>query len=295
MFKPILAASVENVEKLPYPMLASPKLDGVRAIVRDGTLVSRSLKPIPNRGVQNFFRRPEFEGLDGELICGSPTDPDCFRNTTSAVMSVATNAKVNFHVFDFITTERECPFNTRQILLRSKVKNISALLEVVPQTLVTCVKDVQAYEALRLEQGYEGIILRSLDGPYKHGRSTLKESYLLKLKRFVDSEAVIVECIEQRHNDNEAKVNALGQKERSSAKEGMIGAGVLGALSVWDRVTGVLFEIGTGFTATDRAVLWNQRSTLVGKVVKYKYFPTGSKDRPRFPVYIGFRDVKDMS
>jgi hypothetical protein len=32
----------------------------------------------------------------------------------------------------------------------------------------------------------------------------------------------------------------------------------------------------------------------MGKVVKYKSQPTGVKDKPRFPVFLGFRDVVDM-
>jgi len=33
---------------------------------------------------------------------------------------------------------------------------------------------------------------------------------------------------------------------------------------------------------------------LMGKVVKYKSQPTGVKDKPRFPVFLGFRDKVDM-
>ena len=52
--KPMLAALCEDVTKLRYPVIASPKLDGIRALVIDGQLVSRTLKPIPNRYVQSF-------------------------------------------------------------------------------------------------------------------------------------------------------------------------------------------------------------------------------------------------
>ena len=46
-FKPLLA-SPADLSTLRFPVLASPKLDGVRAIVKDGVVLSRSLKKIPN-------------------------------------------------------------------------------------------------------------------------------------------------------------------------------------------------------------------------------------------------------
>src|SRR5882724_6813110 len=88
--KPMLAGTIESdhdLEKLHYPLLISPKLDGIRATVQNGILLSRNLKPIRNEFVQRHFSRHPFEGLDGELICGDPTDKECFRKTTSAVMS----------------------------------------------------------------------------------------------------------------------------------------------------------------------------------------------------------------
>jgi DNA ligase-1 len=48
--------------------------------------------------------------------------------------------------------------------------------------------------------------------------------------------------------------------------------------------TGVEFNIGTGFTAEDRA-----KKDWVGLIVKYKFFPIGVKDKPRHPVYLGLR------
>ena len=68
-FKPMLAATVSD-EPLSYPLLASVKLDGVRALVVDGVVMGRSLKPIPNKHVQRLFGHTQLNGLDGELIVG---------------------------------------------------------------------------------------------------------------------------------------------------------------------------------------------------------------------------------
>lgn len=82
MFRPMLACDAD-LEKLRFPLLASAKLDGVRAIVRGGVVFSRSNKPIPNQFVQDKFKH--LEHYDGELIYGDPTAKDCYRRTVSAV------------------------------------------------------------------------------------------------------------------------------------------------------------------------------------------------------------------
>jgi len=132
-------------------------------------------------------------------------------------------------------------------------------------------------------------MLRHQNGPYKHGRSTEREGWLLKLKRFDDSEAVILSAYELMHNANEATQNELGYTERSSHKAGMVGKGVLGGLSVRDVYSGVEFDIGTGFDQATREALWKQRDQLPEQVIKYKFFASGVKDKPRFPVFLGFR------
>jgi len=153
---------------------------------------------------------------------------------------------------------------------------------------------ILTWEESYLAAGYEGVMLRHPDGPYKHGRSTAKEAWLLKVKRFVDAEAKVIGYSEAQHNANEAKRNELGQLERSSHKAGKVGKQTLGALMVKDLKTGVEFDIGTGFTESQRQLLWAQGDNLIGKVVKYKSQPTGVKDKPRFPVFLGFRDKVDM-
>ena len=137
-------------------------------------------------------------------------------------------------------------------------------------------------------------MLRHPDGPYKHGRSTAKEGWLLKVKRFEDSEARIIGFSELMHNANEAKRNELGHLERSSHKANKVGKQMLGALTVQDLKTKVEFDIGTGFTEDQRRLLWATGDNLLGKVVKYKSQPTGVKEKPRFPVFLGFRDKVDM-
>lgn len=296
-FKPMLSATVDDVTKLRFPLLASHKLDGVRAIVRNGVLVSRNLKPIPNHHVQQLFGRPELEGLDGELIMGDPADPAAFRLTSSAVMSHEGEPAVVFYVFDLVIPDPDLTFSARLVILQAKLKQLKRRdVKLLDQATVHGQDELDAFETLSLDRGYEGVMLRSKDGLYKHGRSTFKEHGLMKLKRFEDAEAKVLGFDEQLHNANEATTNALGAKERSSKKAGMVGKNTLGALRVVGLngpYKGVEFNIGSGFDAATRDAIWAQRERWTGKVVKYKYFPIGSKDAPRFPVFLGERVKQD--
>lgn len=300
--KPMLSGKCEDLGKVKFPVLVSPKLDGIRALVIQGTVVSRNLKPIPNKYVQELFRK--YEGYDGELIVGNPNDPTTFRDTTSGVMTHDGRPDVWYHVFDRwdLNTRN---FKERYIQLTEEDRVIK-----VPHHVVHYEDQIRELEEKYLGMGYEGLMLRDPTGPYKYGRSTEREGWLLKLKRFEDSEAYVVGMEEKVHNANEATINALGYMERSSHLENRKPLGVLGALVVRDVETGVEFNIGTGFSDADRIDWWN-RFTGYGTqfksdgseirtwqepvaVVKYRYFASGSKDKPRFPAMLGERHVSDI-
>lgn len=293
---PMLAGKCSDIAKLKYPLLASPKLDGVRAIVegiKPPRLLARSLKPIPNAFAQKVFGCLP-RGVDGELIVGDPTAPDAYRKTVSAVMSQDGEPDhLRFHVFDMFDGDPAVSFQSRLENLGHAIHN-EFYVSPVPHTMIYSAEELDAYENHMVTLGYEGVMVRSLSGPYKEGRSTEKEGYLLKIKRFADSEAVVTGFYELKHNDNAAEKNALGHTERSTKKEGMVLGGVLGGLEVRDVKTGVEFCIGGGFTAADRAALWADRDSLVGRTTKYKYFASGSKDKPRFPVWLGWRNSIDL-
>lgn len=288
MFRPMLATDAD-LDKLKFPVLASPKLDGVRAIVRDGVVYSRSNKPIPNKYVQELFSK--YEHLDGELIVGPPTSESVYRDTVSHVMSHdKRDYDLRFYVFDHVSR----PGNS--YWLRSKsIGDVSSMPYCVlhEQKLVHTLQELSDYEDRCLVHGYEGLILRDPNAPYKCGRSTVKEGYLLKVKRMCTDEAEIIGFIEREHNGNEATTNELGRTKRSSHKAGKTGRGDLGALVV--RMVEVEFNIGTGFDDDLRAEIWNNKEKYLGKLVSFNHFPIGVKDKPRHPSFKGLRDPIDLS
>lgn len=284
-FKPMLATDCV-LEQLRFPLLASAKLDGVRAIVRDGVVLSRSLKPIPNQYVQEKFK--QLEHYDGELVYGPPTAKDCYRRTVSACMGSTTAGKaVAFWAFDHVEHPSK-PYSDR-VKLRKRAPRVILLA----QHTITCMSTLLAYEAAELEKGHEGLILRDAEAPYKYGRSTVREGYLLKLKRFTDAEFEVVGFEERVHNGNTPFTSELGRTKRTSHKAGMSGRGDLGALIV-QHPRGFTFNVGTGFSDAERAQIWQSQNKWLGRVVKVKFFAVGVKDAPRFPVFLGLRDVVDV-
>jgi DNA ligase-1 len=292
MFKPMLAATLEEPFALKYPVLVSRKLDGIRATVQDGKVLSRSLKEIPNRHVQQLFSH--LEGFDGELILGDPTAPDAFRKTTSAVMSHSGEPDVTYHVFDCFSPD---PFTFRLLAADRKVRaNRSRNVTTVEHITAVSDLDLMGIEDAWLKAGYEGVMIRSLEGRYKQGRSTVKEGALLKLKRFVDGEGAVLRIEEQQHNNNEATVNELGRTHRSSHQENKVGAGLMGALVVRNLQTGVEHKVSPGcLTDANCKQIWEERDIFIGRIARFKYFPTGSKDKPRHTQFTGWRDMMDMS
>ena len=293
--KPLLACNApSNLNSLPYPLLASVKLDGIRCIIKDGVAFSLTLRPIRNHYTQSLLGRSEFNGLDGELIVGNPAASDCMRKTNSGVMSFEGEPDFKYYVFDI--------WNRPGIQYKDVLEPLDKLasrphIEVLRQYTTVTPNDVEAIEQSALDDRHEGIILRRPDGTYKYGRSTVKEGFLYKLKRYLQNEAVVIGVEPYQTNNNAAELDALGYTKRSSAKAGKVDLDLLGALKVRGRFqefTDVTFNIGTGFTLYERELLWKQRESLLGRIVTYKFFPVGSKDKPRHPVFVSFRSEDDL-
>jgi len=237
--------------------------------------------------VQQLFGKDKYNGYDGELIVGSVNGDTVFRDTTSGVMSVDGEPDVKFCVFDHSLSS--APFEERYRSLEEDYRVLK-----VPHHWVDTVKQLEELEQTFLTQGYEGAMVRDILGPYKHGRSTAREGWLLKIKRFEDSEALVLEMEERMHNANELQTNELGYAKRTSHMENKVPTGTMGALVVKDLKTGVVFNIGTGYTDEERNWWWGTMGDGQRRVVKYRYFPTGSKDKPRFPTYLGIRNEVDL-
>lgn len=291
--QPILAAKKPVFENIKFPVLATPKIDGIRCIKINGQALSRSFKPIPNHHIRQMIEANCPDGFDGEILCG-----DGFSDVQSMVMKREGTPDFTYLVFDTVRDSLDTPYVQRQINLAEDFCHTPMLAFCKPLygVLINSLEDLKEIMAKHLAEGHEGTMIRDPQSPYKCGRATLKEGYLTAIKYFVDGEAEVIGFEELMHNENEKTEDAFGNSERASKKENMIPGNTLGAFLV-RMPDGVEFKIGTGkgLTAQLRKEIWDKKEEYLGKLVHYRSQPHGVKDRPRIPVWHGFRSPEDMS
>jgi DNA ligase-1 len=312
--RPMLAAKIRNIrEDVCFPILATPKLDGIRCLILNGRALTRALKPVPNKFVREYLEDmaegDDWNGLDGELMLPPPYT---FQDCDSAFMSHNEPPPKGwyFAVFDRMPDPtgavggkraNSCAIN-KTIPAAERIRRLierppGGRARVVAPYIMRSREELLEFEEDCLELGFEGVMLRSIGGPYKHGRATLNEGWLMKLKRWSDSEARIVGFVPGYHNTNVATVSETGLTKRSSAKAGKQELETLGAFIVRDLYSGVKFKVGTGdgLTPALKKKFWSMRDELLGRVIKYKHFAqSGVKEKPRHPKWLGFRSAEDM-
>lgn len=289
--RPMLAGRVEegDFKRLRFPLLATPKLDGIRCLKVDGKAVSRKFKPIPNHYVRQMVEKHLPDGVDGELMVSGG-----FSAVSSGIMSHRGEPDFEFYIFDYVAPaiDLSSPYSLRMKWL--KQLELPPWSKTVLPRKVTDLSSLSAYEAECLDAGFEGVMVRSPLGPYKCGRSTFNEGYLLKIKRWMDSEALITDMVEQLANENELQRDAFGKAKRSNHQDNMRPKGTMGALVCRDIHHEWDFNLGTGFTAKERDDFWTDAPKHIGKtIVRYRYLPT-VKEGPRHPSYDGIRDPIDL-
>jgi DNA ligase-1 len=294
--RPMLASNVENINELNWPMIATPKVDGIRCLNPDGRILSRSFKPIPNNHIRTTLEKYLPVGADGELFSSSS-----FQKVTSDVMSRNGKPDFVFWMFDFVSDGNlELSYAERLLAMMKWYQTVSIetkkYVRILPFKILFSAEELKKYEAKVLDEGYEGVCLRTPESPYKCGRATWREKWLLKLKVFLDSEAEVIGFEEQYTNQNDLEINELGLLTRSEKKEGMLPTYRLGKFLCRDIHTGIEFKCGNGqgLTRELREEIWENQDVYIGKIFKYKHQPHGVVEKPRIPIWMGFRDPKDM-
>lgn len=314
--KPQLAEDA-ILDQVRFPCIVQPKIDGVRALNLNGTLTGRSLKPFEGLGITDYFSHKDFIGLDGEMTLGSK--PNCGERlcsmTTGAMgrfKDVAEMPDLHWWVFDLVAEDtRHREYHRRYEMLRHWVENTlqHPRVHLVPMFLAQNAAELNGFIAGNFDQGYEGTIIRNPEAPYKPGRATQKGQELWRVKPWADAEILVTGVSEGEVNTNEAKKNALGRTERSSAKAGMVANGQIGSIQgvmladFHDPFTGKLLfpkgldvTVGSGeMTVNEAEYYFKNQKEIVGHVVKFKHMTHGVKDKPRFPTYMSHRLPQDMS
>lgn len=311
-----MLASDWSETKLQFPLIAQPKIDGVRSLNMYGALTGRSLKQHRNKYVTGLFSHSALLGLDGEMAAQDERHPDLCRITSSALSRAEGEPFILWHLFDYVTVDTKgWAYRDRLAALRERVHEIGKIapqfsvhLRVIPSVNCDSLSELNHWEDVWLSGGYEGVIVRGPMKQHKQGRSTVSEGGLLRIKRFVDFEFQATEIIEGEENLNEAQVNELGLTFRSSHQENKLANGMIGAMlgrciddvKALDGTVlfakGEVIKVGAGCLSHDqRKYYFSHQDEFKKLVCKGKFFPKGIKDKPRFPTWQSFRTSEDMS
>ena len=192
--KPMLAETYDP-KRVTFPCYAQPKMNGVRCFslrhIDDHTMWSRERREYTaiseiKDGVTKFFGK---RSPDGEIF-----NPDfTFQEIISAVKKRSDNTKhLKMWVYDLALPD--IPFAERRDIISGIFANANnaGILDYfyeVPTFLVHSLEEVQKLHDYWVQQGFEGLILRTPDGVYEFNERTFS---LMKFKQFFDKEFKII-------------------------------------------------------------------------------------------------------
>lgn len=278
-------------------LIVMTKYDGVRCIVIDNIVRGKSLIPITNSYIQELYGNNKYEGKDFEIIVtnnGEYNPVTCCNETVSFTNSEYSNVEHKCVLIDDIFI-RNKPFEERLELLSQFVNSNKDKFLLPDHIFVSNIEQLLSYEEYILSKDHEAIVIRNPYLAYKEGISS-KEGELLRLKRHISEEAIIEEILPSYANNNEVKINLLGHSERSSHLAGKVVKEEVGKLicrtikdihDPWSGrlviTKGSICVVAPGtMTKQDRIDIYKNKDKYKGKMIKFKLFTKGTKNKPRF-------------
>lgn len=303
----IMKAPTEQavLEELNYPIAVSMKLDGIRCLIKNGEVFSASMRKLPNIQLRNLLRpllAKKNLVFDGELY-GHELEFDIIKGTTMAHDRDLPEG-YGFHVFDMLTLDEwnekkpTTPYEERYNALIDVIESIdSDNIEVVPHTDCESIDEVKSLIEEASEHGYEGIMLRAWDSPYRHSRATVKQALLFKYKFWIDFDAKILSVHEMMgYKDGiEREKDPTGRTKATYKKEHMEPKGTFGYFEVEVDMPGKpIMHIGAwkGLDDPTRDEIWRNKKDYPGQWISFRAMEQGQKDLPRIPRDVRFREPK---
>jgi DNA ligase-1 len=258
--------------KITFPCYVQPKLDGLRCIMyqtQDNIIKCQSrtgayfntMSHITDE-LSLFFNKYRVI-LDGELY----TDEMPFEELAGLIkkkkLSDSDREKLKFvkyHVYDIIDLNKT--YSERNKDIQSKITRFKYIVS-VPTYLSNTKEDVKEYFGQFIEKGYEGIMLRNMQGLY---RCNYRSYDLQKYKEFKESEYEII-----------------GFKEGEGRDKGTV---------IWICKTekGREFNVRPRGTIEKRREFFNKGNKYIGKKLTVIYQELSELEIPRFPVGKAIRD-----
>ena len=289
VFECMLATdSAKHEKKMVGEMLIEPKLDGVRVIVicdvdkDEVKLFSRNGKELSNFPEINKQFDEMLDQMSESMVFDGEVMSDDFQTLMREIHRKG-GAKTDdavLNVFDCIPLWAfkeggySASLQTRKEMMDDYQypSNISKV-EYVRMNLSDDdgQKQFADYNKLCIDKGFEGIMIKPMDGPYECKRSSL----WLKVKPFIEVSLTVTDT------------------EEGTGRN----AGKLGALIVEGNDSGKFIKtnVGSGLTDADRESFWNAKDKLIGQIVEVRADAiTQNQDAKdtwslRFPRFLRFR------
>ena len=270
-FKPMLAHDFRKLKgKVTYPVMSQPKLDGVRAVVRESGMKSRNGKPhlsTPHihESLAKLFKEDPDLIFDGELYvhkgeCDFNKIISLVRKKKPTLEDIRESKEhIKYHIYDLPSH----PGTFKERMEALKELDLPDCCVLTSTHLCKDEEEVMDYYSEYMADGYEGQMVRVIDSVYENKRS----KSLMKHKVFYDQEFTIIDVLEG--------------KGKLTGKVGRI-----------------IFEInGTRFKSAvngDHEYLEQlfKDGNLIGKQATVKYFELTPDGIPRFPKVIAIRDFE---
>ena len=271
-FQPMLAQDYDKrKDKIKFPILSQPKLDGIRCIIKSDGMWTRNGKEIISaphiyENLKHIFDNQPDLVLDGELYTSNGdidfnTIISCVRKTkpTQADLELSKHY-IEYWMYDMYEGE-DLEYEIRLGKLNDlffDYKLSSKIFNVTPTYVLTLPEQIADKLLGYIEQGFEGQILRVSETPYENKRS----NGLLKHKTFHDEEFEIIGYAE-----------GVGKF-----------SGKLATLKV--DVNGVQVDCTINGTMGYLEELFEIKDSLIGKKATVKYFEKTTDNSLRFPKVI---------
>lgn len=179
--------ATDATASLRFPLLATPKVDGIRCYVANGQARTRSGKRLPNKFARKWIEKNIPEGFDGELVVRGCS----FHESSAALMREDGEPDFVFHAFDWLFDDPATPYVSRvEDMTRLEPQEAAERAVMLLPVNVSNQSELDAFERETLARGFEGVMLRSAESAYEFGRSR----ELLRLKRFEHFEAVCIDA-----------------------------------------------------------------------------------------------------
>ncbi len=292
VFECMLATdSVKHEKKMVGNVIVEPKLDGVRVVVicdvdkDEVKLFSRNGKELSNFPTINKTFDSMLDQMSESMVFDGEVMSDDFQTLMREIhrKSGAKTKDAKLNLFDCLPLEDfkagECGLSItkrKQLLEGYNYNGIGSNINLVEYVKMNLSdedgqKQFADYNKLCIDKGFEGIMVKPVNGIYECKRSTL----WLKVKPFIEV-SLTVKATEEGTGRNVGKLGALIVEGKDSGKF-------------------IKTNVGSGLSDSDREKYWKAKDKLIGQIVEVRADAItqnqNAKDEwsLRFPRFLRFR------